>query len=316
MGCAGIAEERTIPGMLKADNANLYALASRTQEKLSRFEEKFNPEKTYLSYEELLDDPMVDAIYLPLPNSLHYEWAIKAAKKKKHVLCEKPLALNEKEVIEMFRVFKDNDVLLMEAFASRHSPVLQTVKNLIDENTIGPLKYIEGHFSFLLEDENNVRLIKELGGGATYDIGAYPISTIRYLAGKEPLKIQTIGEIHPNLGVDISSSIMMEFDEGLKATAYSAFNTPEWTGYTVLGEKGRIEVPLDFNASGSLEFELYRNKGKETIFVETPNNYTLEIEQFGRAILDGEEPLVTYDDSLGNAKVIDIALAQMFAKKK
>lgn len=316
ISCAGIAEGSTIPGLLEADNAQLYAISGRTEAKLTKFKEKFNPVKVYDTYEALLDDPEVEAIYLPLPNGLHCEWAIKAAEKKKHVLCEKPLAVNVEEVKKMQKAADDNGVLLMEAFASRHNPVLHTVKKMIEDGDIGQLKYIETHFTFVLGDQGNVRLNKAIGGGATFDIGAYTIGTIRELVGREPISVQAVGDIDPASGVDMTSCVLMDFGQGVMATSYCSFSTYGWSGYTVTGDKGRIVVPVDYNDKGELSIKVYRDDKEESRIITAPNNYRLEIEQFGRCILEGEQPLVTYEDSIGNVAVTDQVLAQIFEHNK
>jgi len=316
ISCAGIAEGSTIPGMLEADNATLYAISSRTPEKLTRFQEKFNPVKAYDDYEALLADPEIDAIYLPLPNSLHFPWAIKAAQHKKHVLCEKPLAITAGQVEELKEVFEANGVLLMEAFASRHNPVLREVKRIMDQGEIGKIKYIEAHFCFNLDDKTNVRWVKTLGGGATYDVGAYTIGTIRYLAGKEPIEIHTMGEVDETINVDGTSCVLMNFGDGLLATSYCGMTSYGWSGYTVLGDEGKIDVPFNFNAKGSLTISVSKDGETRERRIDAPNNYRLEIEQFGRCILDGESPLVTYEDSLGNARVTDQVLATLCKEDK
>lgn len=311
MGCADIAEKALIPGILKANNAKFYAISGRRTSKLKHFAKAFHPEKVYDSYEALLEDPKVDAVYIPLPNALHCEWTIKAAKKKKHVLCEKPLALSEEQVLQMQKACDDNGVLLMEAFASRHNPVLKKVKFLIEDGVIGKLKHLEAHFAYLLEDANNVRLDGNMGGGATYDVGVYTIGTIRYLTGKEPLAIYTIGDVNHLQNIDKSSCMIMSFEEGITATSYCALDTYDWRGYVVIGEAGRIEVPVDYNDSGELPIKLFKNGEEQVIIINSPHNYQLEVEQFGRCIMEGEVPLVTFADSIGNAIVTDEALKQM-----
>lgn len=144
LGCAAIAKSSVIPGIQKAANARLYAISSReASARLTEFKEIFNPVKAYSSYEELLEDPEVDAVYIPLPNSLHYEWTIKAAEKKKHILCEKPLGISAREVEEMFEAARSNGVVLMEAFAYRQSPLTKKVRELVDNGLVGRLKYID-----------------------------------------------------------------------------------------------------------------------------------------------------------------------------
>ncbi|OYP00487.1 oxidoreductase, partial [Lachnotalea glycerini] len=173
IGCAGFAWSSVVPGILNADNARLYAISSRGESKLEEFRKAFQPIKSYSSYEQLLEDPEIDAVYIPLPNGLHCEWTIKAAEKKKHILCEKPMGVNAKEVKAMKEAADKNGVLLMEAFAYRHSPLIQEVKCLVEEGSIGKPKFIESHFGYYYMNPENVRMNKNLSGGATYDVGCY-----------------------------------------------------------------------------------------------------------------------------------------------
>ncbi len=312
ISCAAIAEGQFIPGLLQSSTAKLYAISSRgNNDKLKRFAKKFSPVKSYESYEELLEDPEIDAIYNPLPNGLHKEWTIKAMQKGKHVLCEKPMGLSAAEVEEMYKVSQDNKVLLMEAFAYRHSPLTHKLKELINAGRIGELRYIEAHFSFLLENLNDVRLIKALGGGATYDIGCYNISLIRFLAGEEPISILAQGLVGTDSKVDEESSVLMTFPSGLTAVSYCSFKCDEHCGYRLLGSKGSIYVPVKYNHSGTAQIELESNGRKEILAVNCPHNYQLEAEQFAAAILKGEKLEISYAESLGNAKVIDSVLDQI-----
>jgi D-xylose 1-dehydrogenase (NADP+, D-xylono-1,5-lactone-forming) len=314
ISCAGIAESAVIPGIKSSKNARLYAISSRSAEKLEEFSEKFSPVKAYQSYDALLDDPQIDAVYIPLPNSLHYEWVLKAAEKKKHILCEKPLGITAEEVTVMKEVCEKNGVLLMEAFAYRHSPLTQKVKSLVDEGAIGRIKFIESHFSYFLNDMKNVRMVKDLAGGATYDVGCYNINIIRYLAGSEPLTIYAAGEIGEQSQVDESSCIVMEFEKGLKAVSYCSLRCMERNEYTIVGETGIIEVPAGFNHKGLTKTIVRKSTGIEEIIIDCPDNYMLEVEQFGRCILEGEKTLLTHEDSLNNAKVIYEALKQIYEK--
>ncbi|MBU3113973.1 Gfo/Idh/MocA family protein [Clostridium lacusfryxellense] len=314
LGCARIANSAVIPGIKSASNANLYAIASRSKEKLEEFNKNHNPEKTYKSYIDLLKDPKIDAVYIPLPNSLHCEWVIKAAENKKHILCEKPLGISAKEVEVMRDACNKNGVLLMEAFPYRHSPLTIKVKNLIDTGAIGKLKFIEANFSFILTNKSSIKMIKNLGGGATYDIGCYNINVIRFIAGSEPLSIFASGEIGENSSVDESSCIMMEFKDDLKAVSYCSLNSMDRCGYTIVGTTGIIDVPVKFNSKGTVKITLKTKDDTTQINVDCPDNYMLEVEQFGRCILGVEEPLVSLDDSYNNAKVIDESLNKIFNK--
>lgn len=312
LGCARIANSAVIPGIKSASNANLYAIASRSKDKLEEFNKNHNPEKTYESYMDLLKDPKIDAVYIPLPNSLHCEWVIKAAENKKHILCEKPLGISAKEVEVMRDACNKNGVHLMEAFPYRHSPLTIKVKNLIDTGAIGKLKFIEANFSFILSNKSSIKMIKNLGGGATYDIGCYNINVIRFIAGSEPLSIFASGEIGENSSVDESSCIMMEFKDDLKAVSYCSLNSMDRCGYTIVGDAGIIEVPVKFNSKGTVSITLRTKTDTSEINVDCPDNYMLEVEQFGRCILGSEEPLVSLDDSYNNAKVIDDSLNMIF----
>ncbi len=315
LGCAGIAEGRVIPGLLKAGNAVLYAIASRGNgEKLTNFQQKFQPEVVYESYEALLDDPKVDAVYIPLPNGLHFEWVLKAAEKKKHILCEKPLGATQKEAKQMQEACDKNGVLLMEAFAYRQSPLTFRAKSIVDSGILGKLQLIESHYGYNLQNEANVRLSKELAGGATYDIGCYNLNLIRYLAGSEPTKISATGKVSEKFGVDRESTIVMEFENGLKAVSHCSFNVFPYCGYMVVGDKGILTVPFEFNSKGTTKIQVKTAEKSEEFVVECPDNYMLEIEQFGRAILGEGAPLITYEDTLGNAAVIDETLRQLFEK--
>lgn len=311
LGCANIANKRVIPAINEASNAETYAIASRNAEKVEQFKNEHGFKKTYLSYDELLDDKEVEAVYIPLPNGLHYEWAIKALKKGKNVLCEKPLGTSQKEVEEMFKVANENNCLLMEAFASRQSPINFKVKELMDANTIGKIKHIESTFCFLLQNKENVRLSGELKGGATYDVGCYNLNLIRYLAGSEPIEIKAVGEVNEEQKIDLSSTVVLKFENGIVAMSHCGFNQNFRSEFTVYGEQGSIHVPSGFNESGNLTMIIKNNDGQTALFINSRNNYTLEIENFSNSLLGKEIPLITPQDSINNAKVIDKTLEQL-----
>lgn len=312
LGCARIAAKAVIPGIQIANNAVLYAIAGKTKGKLDEFKERYNPQKAYDNYEALLDDPQVDAVYIPLPNSLHLEWVRKAAEKKKHILCEKPLVCTADEVLEMKAACEKNGVHLMEAFAFRHSPLTFKVKELADSGIIGKMKLIESNFSFPLHNLGDIRMVRELGGGATYDVGCYNISVIRFIAGQEPVSVYATGEIGEKSGVDESSICIMEFKGGLKGISHCAFNCASRSEYRIVGENGIIDVPERFNAKGECRIIIRKEGTEEVIKVDTPDNYALEVEQLGRCILNGEKPLLSLEESYNNAVVIDKVLKQIF----
>lgn len=314
LGCAGIADSAVIPGILSAENARLYAIAGRDPEKLAKFRDKHKPVKTYDSYEALLEDPAVDAVYIPLPNGLHCEWTIKAAEHKKHVLCEKPLGVSADEVVRMHEACRKNGVLLMEAFAYRHSPLVTRLKSMIGEGLIGKLKFIETHFSFPLYNESNIRFVGGLGGGATFDVGCYNLSITRHLAGSEPISVYAEGDIGKSTGVDETSCILMRFEGGLTAVSYCSFKCANKCGYYIVGEEGVIDAPVNFNQKGLVSIFLRSGGTTKEITLDCPDNYMLEVEQLGRCILGGERPLVSFEESYGNAAVIDKALAMIHGR--
>ena len=315
LGCAGIAEGRVIPGLLQASGANLYAIASRSNgDKLKHFKEKFNPEVTYASYEELLEDPKVDAVYIPLPNGLHFEWVLKAAAKKKHILCEKPLGVSRSQVKQMQAACDANNVLLMEAFAYRQSPLTKKAKEIVVSGILGNIKFIESHYGYNLENEEDVRFSQALYGGATFDVGCYNLNLIRFLAGSEPLKICALGNVSVKHDVDESSSILMEFKNDLEAFAFCSLAISPTCHYTVIGDKGTLKVPDEFNSKGNTKIIVTSGNKTDEILVDCPDNYMLEIEQFNRVIRGEEKPLITGEDSLGNAAVIDESLKQILGR--
>lgn len=319
LGCASIAKVRTIPGLLKAENARLYAVASRGRKKAEEFQKKFKAEKAYDSYEALLQDEKVEAVYIPLPNSMHLEWVEKAAKAGKHILCEKPLALTHEEGLSMYQICEENGVLLMEAFAYRHAPLIQKVKEVIENGDIGQVKYIESHLTDLLTDMSNIRMDSTLGGGAFYDMACYNISAISYLLDwAEPVRIKALAEMDEKYGVDVSNTAILYYENGIQAVSYSSLNSYPRGYYAIVGEKGRIEVPCNFNCryiqkftvttEGKVDNVEILDEKKTEYTVMCPDNYMLEIEQFGRCILEGEKPYISKRETLLNAEILDRAI--------
>ncbi|QEK19109.1 Glucose--fructose oxidoreductase [[Clostridium] hylemonae DSM 15053] len=326
LGCAGIARIRMIPGLLQADNARLYAVVSRGSAKAKEFQRLFGAEKAYDSYEKLLEDDQVEAVYIPLPNSMHFEWVEKAARAGKHILCEKPIAMNEEEAKRMFEICRENGVLLMEAFAYRHSPLVNKVKELIEEGAVGKVKYMESHLTDVLTDMSNIRMDRNLGGGAFYDMACYNVSVISYLLGKEPECVKAFAEMDERHGVDVSNTFLLKYDDGTQAAGYSSLNSYARGYYAVVGEKGRIEVPCNFNCRNVSKFTVSTgayvdnvevlDEVKTEYIVMCPDNYMLEAEQFGRCILDGEKPLVSMEETVQNARILDRAFEDAACRAK
>ncbi|MBR5959641.1 MAG: Gfo/Idh/MocA family oxidoreductase [Clostridia bacterium] len=312
LGTADIARGQTIPGMQLAEHCELYAIAGRKLEKAKLYQEEFGFRKAYGSYDELLADPEVEAVYIPLPNDIHCEWTIKALKAKKHVLCEKPLAVSEAQAKEMFRAAEENGVLLMEAFAYLHSPFVKAVKEELDAGVIGEIRYLESAFITGRRPDTDIRLRKETYGGALYDLGCYAVSMAMWMLGKEPDAVRAAASFSEKQ-IDLFTSALLLYDNGLIANLDCGMLLP--TGrldrFHIHGTLGEIVSPVEFNQCGEIPYTIIRNGVKETKTVTAPNNYALESEQLSRCILFGEKPQVSKEFSLLVARVTDRILKEI-----
>lgn len=313
LGTAGIAKGQTIPGMQQAENCNLYAIAGRSLEKARAYQQEFGFQVAYDSYDALLADTNVEAVYIPLPNELHYEWTIKALKAKKHVLCEKPLAPTPEKIQDMFACAKENGVLLMEAYAYLHSPLIAAIKNEIKSNVIGDVLYIESQFITSDYDISNIRMRKETYGGATYDLGCYTTTQILWLLDEEPVKVQAIAE-YSKEGIDTYTSGVLTFADGKKATFICAMvlatdKDRRIDCLRIHGTKGDIYCGAQFNQCGELSYTLTVGDAYTVKKVTAPQNYRLEVEQLGRCITDGEAPHVSEEFTMKNARLMETILA-------
>ena len=315
LGCSGIGKSRTIPGLLACENAELYAIAGRNEEKLKAYAEPFAPKKLYTDYQALLDDENVDAVYLPLPNGIHMEWVKKAAAAGKHVLCEKPMALTEEQVREMFAAAKEHGVLLEEAYAYRHAQLVQKVKEIVDSGAIGRIRYLESKHSTFDTNRSGIRYQKGNGGCAVYDVTCYNVSLASYLFGKDPEDMSVYCGFDKETGVDVSDAVMLRYEEGVTAMLYAGLDAYRRGCYSILGETGRIDVDHKFNSSGVCHIRVStgaRPQGAEyvdettteyTIWVD--DNYKKEIELFSDAVLNGSALTVSEEESLRTARVCD-----------
>ena len=315
LGCSGIGKSRTIPGPVSCENAELYAIAGRNEEKLKVYAEPFAPKKLYTDYQALLDDENVDAVYLPLPNGIHMEWVKKAAAAGKHILCEKPMALTEEQVREMFAAAKEHGVLLEEAYAYRHAQLVQKVKEIVDSGAIGRIRYLESKHSTFDTNRSGIRYQKGNGGGAVYDVTCYNVSLASYLFGKDPEDMSVYCGFDKETGVDVSDAVMLRYEEGVTAMLYAGLDAYRRGCYSILGETGRIDVDHKFNSSGVCHIRVStgaRPQGAEyvdettteyTIWVD--DNYKEEIELFSDAVLNGSALTVSEEESLRTARVCD-----------
>lgn len=322
LGTAYIFERDTAEGMRQAENCELYAIAGRSLEKALAFQEKYGFQKAYGSYDELLADPDVQAVYVPLPNTMHKEWTIKALKAKKHVLCEKPLAPTAEEAAEMFAAAKANGVWLMEAFAYQHSPFIAAVKDELDKGTIGDVRYMEAALITSDYDLSNIRMRRETLGGSVYDLGVYSCSLILRMFGKEPETVKAVSTWSPE-NIDLFTSVLMEFEGGAKAhfncgMVLATEKNSALDRFQIHGTKGSIEaVTFGFNVPGQLRYRVKTFDGVDEIkVVDTKHNYRLEVEQLGRCITDGETPYMTETLSMSIARTIDRILDEIGYNQK
>ena len=312
LGTAVIARSSTIPAMKTADNCELYAIAGRSPEKAKRFQEEFGFERAYGSYDALLANPRVEAVYIPLPNDLHCEWVIRALNAKKHVLCEKPLALNAAQAEEMFRAAEANGVCLMEAFAYQHSPIVAALKRELDSGVIGEVRYLESAFIGGLPKPGDYRWRKEAGGGAAYDLGCYAVSMALRMLGEEPREIRAAAHFNEQ-GIDLFTSMLFTYGNGAIANLYCGMlaGTRRLDRFHILGTKGEIWSPVEFNQAGDIPYTVVHDGITETKMVTAPNNYRLEVEQLGRCARGVETPFVSRDFSLAMARVLDKVLEEI-----
>ena len=313
LGTAGIARWATISGMKKSKNCELYAIAGRDEKKVDAYKKEFGFEKGYVGYDALLADPDVQAVYIPLPNHIHCEWVIKALEAKKHVLCEKPLAMNADEVQKMFDAAKKNGVILMEAYAYLHSPYVESLKKDVQSGIIGNVDFIDTAFVTQGYKED-FRLHKEFGGGAMYDLGCYCTTMILSLINSDVTEIHASADIKN--GVDYLTVAGLNFANGARASftvgmALDANTNGRYDRLYIHGTKGSIISAVEYNQEGKLSYTISA-EGKSIIRnIDAPQNYALELDQLNACILNGDSPHITEEFSLKNMRLIDRVLKEI-----
>jgi len=308
LSTAKIGREKVIPAMQAGKLCEVVAIASRNKEQAKKVAAQLNIPVGYGSYEELLRDPQIDAVYIPLPNHLHVEWAIKSLEAGKHVLCEKPIGLSADEAGQLLKFAQQNPGLkIMEAFMYRFHPQWQRAKKMVDDGVVGELKTINSFFSYYNVDPTNIRNNKDIaGGGGMMDIGCYCVSLSRFIFGKEPLRVMGIVDYDPVLGTDRMASGILEFSTGTATFTCSTQLIP-YQRVNILGTKGRIEIEIPFNAPPDKPARIWlhtKEKTEEIVF-DTINQYTLQGDIFSKAILNNEPTPTPLEDAVNNMKVID-----------
>jgi len=308
LSTAKIGREQLLPAIVESENGVLSAIASRDLAKAKALGERFGARHAFGSYEELLASKEVDGVYIPLPTSQHVEWTAKAIEAGKHVLVEKPLALDAKDIPPLIKLRDQKKVLVCEAFMVVYHPQWIKVRDLIAGGAIGRLRHVQGAFSYYNVDPKNMRNQLDLGGGALPDIGVYPTVSTRFSTGKEPIRVQATIERDKTFGTDIYSSIRADFGD-FELSFYLSTQMAARQVMVFHGEKGFIEVFGPFNA-GLYEhhrIELHNQNHTEAQVFRFPGTqqYRLECEAFVRAAQGGKDRVFTLEESVLNQKVID-----------
>ena len=300
---------------LRASNRNqLVAVASRTQESADHYAREWQIARAYGSYEALLADPEIDVVYNSLPNRFHAEWTIKAVEAGKHVLCEKPLALNTDEVDAVQAAARKHGRVVMEAFMYRHHPQTLKVLELVKSGSLGTVKLVRGSFSFFLSREGDVRLDPALGGGSIWDIGCYPINYTRSILGENPLEVSGWQVTSPT-GIDETFVGQLHFDHNVYTQFDCSFVIPLRWSMEIAGSEGTLNIPSPFKPGLDEKIYLTREDQTETINIQGQELYIGEVENMADAILLGKETRISLEDSRANVKVITSLLESARAGK-
>ena len=297
-----------IPAIRGARGNRLEAVASRSQDAAEAFAREWNIPRTYGSYADLLGDPDIDVIYNPLPNHLHAEWSIRALQAGKHVLCEKPLALDVPDVAQMRAAARETGRVLAEAFMYRHHHQTLKAKELVESGRLGALRTLRGSFSFPLTREDDYRWDAAMGGGSLWDVGCYPINFMRYLVGGEPLEV--FGwQVQGRGGCDETFIGQMRFSGDILAQFDCSFREPFRTEMELVGSQAVLTIPQPFKPGKKGELLLKQNDQVETIRTPSQDLYRGEVEDMHAAILRGKPARVSLQDSQGNVATIQALLA-------
>jgi predicted dehydrogenase len=302
LGVAKIATNKVIPAMQRASNVEIAAIASRDLNKAKAAAELLAIPGVYGSYEELLGDSSIDAIYNPLPNHLHVPWSIRAAEAGKHVLCEKPIALSVAETRELIAARDKAHVKIGEAFMARTHPQWLRAAEIARSGRIGELRVVSGHFSYFNRDPQNVRNIAEIGGGGIMDIGCYPITLSRMIFAAEPIGVHAFLDRDPEFKTDRLASVILQYPQGHASFTCSTQLVP-YQRMHIFGTTGHIEIEIPFNAPPDKPTRIFVNDEVEEFPV--CDQYTIQGELFSRAILDDTEVPVPLEDALKNMTVIE-----------
>lgn len=308
LSTAKIGIQKVIPAMQNGELCEITAISSRSLEKAKETANKLGILKAYGSYEEIINDPDIDAVYNPLPNDMHISWTIKALEGEKHVLCEKPIGMNICEAESLLTAAKEFPKLkVMEAFMYRFHPQWVKTKSLVKEGKIGEVKNIQSHFSYYNVDPNNIRNKVESGGGGLMDIGCYCISFPRFILEKEPVRVASTIDFDPEMKTDRLVSGILDFSSGITSNFTCSTQLTPYQRVNILGTEGRIEIEIPVNAppDKSTRIWLFTKDKSEEIVFNSVDQYTLQGNAFSKAILEDTEVPAPLTDAVNNMKVID-----------
>ncbi|HEX5040396.1 MAG TPA: Gfo/Idh/MocA family oxidoreductase [Candidatus Limnocylindria bacterium] len=323
LSTAKIARTKVIPAIAAAPSCQVVAIASRDAATARSTADALGIPTAHASYEALLADPEVDAVYIPLPNHLHAEWTVAAAGAGKHVLCEKPLALTAAEAERMIAACEAAGVRLMEAFMYRHHPSWVALRELVERGRIGELVAVQSWFSFFNDDPSNIRNILDAGGGALYDIGCYCVNLSRMLFGSEPMRVKSAITRDPVSGVDTVVSAILEFEPGV-ASFTASTRAEDDQRVHVHGTTGRISIEIPFNIPPDRPTRIHVASGGdppvapdvETIAFEPADPYTVEAEAFARAVLEDRPVPLPPTDAVANLRVMAAIFSAAAAERE
>lgn len=308
---AEIGTGKVIPAIQTSRLGRVTAIASRDLGKAQRAATDLGIDKAYGSYEQLLEDPEIDGIYNPLPNHMHVPWSVKALEAGKPVLCEKPLALNAPEAAHLLAAQERTGVPVIEAFAPRHHPQWQRTRELVKAGRVGPLRLIQGIFSYMLTDPENVRNNADIGGGGVYDIGCYEIMVSRYLFGAEPRRVVALVDRDPVMEVDRLASFILDFEQG-QACFSCATQLNTYQRMHMLGTTGRIDVEIPFNAPPDIACRIFIDDGSQhaglsAVMESLPvtDQYGAQADAFVELVRGTRTAEFNLEDGVANMAVID-----------
>ncbi len=307
LSTAGIGMRKVIPAMQKSRLGTVTAIASRSLKRAQAAARKLNIPLAFASYEALLESPDVDAIYIPLPNSLHVHWSRQALEAGKHVLCEKPIALSARDTEPLlFAAAEHPDLVVAEAFMYRHHPQWVRTRELVQQGVIGTIRAVHAAFAYCNKDPRNIRNKLETGGGALLDIGCYGVSVARYLFGTEPRRVSATMQRDAAFGTDILASALLDFGSGT-CSVTCATQLHRYQRVEILGDRGNITIDVPFNAppDASVSIRVEHATGVEALRFEPVDQYSLQADAFALAIRKNIAMPTPLEDAMSNMRVID-----------